>query len=453
MRTGGRLAWRTGAVAAAMTAWLAAGSVVGAASDAPRPAPVDRAGVPAAAQASPHFDVETATNAYIEQIPAAEKARSDAYFEGGYWLILWNFLYGAAVWLALLGFGWSAAMRDLAERLTRFGPARTFLYWVQFLATTAVLSFPLTVYRDYVREHRYGLATQAFGPWLGDQVKALVVGALLGGVAVVVLFAVVRRFARSWWIWGSAAAMALLVAGMLIGPVYLTPLFNAVKPLQDPAVTAPILRLARANGIPARDVFEVEESRHSKRVSANVSGIGRTMRISLNDNLLARASLPEIEAVMAHEMGHYVLNHIYKMLMFFLIVVVAAFACLQRAIEAALARWGGRWRVRGAGDPAVLPLAALLVSLFGFVMTPVVNTFIRVQEVEADLFGVNASAQPDGLAQAAVHLSEYRKMSPGRVEEWIFFDHPSGRNRIRAAMRWKAEHLAGACRPEGGGLP
>ncbi len=399
----------------------------------------------AAAPSSPRFDVEAATNAYIAQIPADARARSDAYFEGGYWLILWDFLYGAVVSLALLFFGWSAAMRTLAERLSRFKALQTLLYWVQFLIVTTVVTFPLTVYQDFFREHQYGLANQTFGPWLGDQAKGLLVGAVLGGLAAMALFGVVRRLERSWWIWGSVVTMLFLVLATIIGPVYITPLFNTVTPLEDARVTGPILQMARANGIPANDVYEVDESRQSKRISANVSGFGRTMRISLNDNLLKRGSLEEIEAVMAHEMGHYVLNHVYKMLMFFFIVIVVAFACLRWALKAVLSRWGGTWGVRGVGDTAVLPLVVLLASVFGFVMTPVMNTFIRVQEVEADMFGLNASAQPDGMAQAAVHLSEYRKMSPGPLEEWIFFDHPSGRNRIHAAMQWKAYHVAEAC--------
>lgn len=398
-----------------------------------------------AAQPPPRLDVEAATSAYIAQIPAADKARSDAYFEGGYWLILWNFLYGALVSLSLLFFGWSAAMRTLSERLSRFKPLQTLLYWIQFLVVTSVLSFPLTVYQDFFREHQYGLANQTFGPWMGDQAKGLLVGAILGGLAAMALFGVVRRLERTWWIWGSVVTTLFLVLTMIIGPVYITPLFNTVTPLKDARVTGPILQMARANGIPADDVFEVDASRQSKRMSANVSGFGSTMRISLNDNLLKRASLPEIEAVMAHEMGHYVLNHVYKMLLFFFIVIVVAFAYLRWALRATLARWGEKWRVRGVGDTAVLPLVVLLVSVFGFVTTPVMNTFIRVQEVESDMFGINASAQPDGMAQAAVHLSEYRKMSPGRLEEWIFYDHPSGRNRIHAAMQWKAEHQANVC--------
>lgn len=444
-------AWFLRAVAlpTVLTAVLVcSGSAVVSAQAAPQAQP-DSASVPAAAQPSPHFDVEAATSAYIAQIPASAKARSDVYFEGGYWLILWDFLYGAAVSLALLFFGWSAAMRNLSERLTRFKPLQTLLYWIQFLVVTSVLTFPLTVYQDFFREHQYGLANQTFSPWMGDQAKALLVGVVLGGLAAMALFGVVRRLQRTWWIWGSVVTLLFLVIAMLIAPVYITPLFNSVTPLKDARVTAPILRLARANGIPAHDVFEVDQSRQSTRISANVSGFGSTMRISLNDNLLRRGSLPEIEAVMAHEMGHYVLNHIYKMLMFFFIVIVVAFAYLRWALQAALARWGARWGVRGVGDTAVLPLVVLLISVFGFVMTPVMNTFVRVQEVEADMFGINASAQPDGMAQAAIHLSEYRKMSPGRLEEWIFYDHPSGRNRIHAAMQWKAEHLADQC-PQAG---
>src|SRR5258706_3203844 len=125
--------------------------------------------VPSAAQASDHFDPLAATNAYLATVPPDKKARSDAYFEGGYWLLLWDFLASAAVYFLLLSTGWSARMRDLAERITRFKPLQTFLYWVQFLTVTSVIVFPLTAYEGFVREHAYGLATQAFGPWLGDR--------------------------------------------------------------------------------------------------------------------------------------------------------------------------------------------------------------------------------------------------------------------------------------------
>ena len=397
--------------------------------------------IPAAAQASAHFDAEAATNAYLAQLPAEAKTRSDAYFEGGYWLILWDFLYGAAISLLLLSLHWSAGMRNLAERITRFKALQSLIYWAEYLLATTVLGFPLVVYEGYFREHHYGLATQTFGPWMFDQFKALLVGLVIGGLVTMGLFAVVRRLPRTWWIWGAVVAMAFMGVGVMIAPVYLVPIFNKVTRLDDPKITEPILSLARANGIPAHDVYVVDASRQTTRISANVSGLGHTMRITLNDNLLRRGTPEGIQAVMGHEMGHYVLNHVYKILMFYLIVYVAGFSLLRWGLDRCLRRWGEQWRIRGVGDLAVLPLVMLLVSIFFFVLTPVTNTLSRTIETEADVFGLNASRQPDGFAQILLQLSEYRKMRPGPVEEWIFFDHPSGHTRILASMRWKAENL------------
>jgi Zn-dependent protease with chaperone function len=396
--------------------------------------------VPPEAQPSPHFDATAATNAYLAQIPADKTARSDAYFEGGYWMILWDFLYGVAVCLLLLNLRWSARMRDLSERVTRFKPVQTFVYWLQYLVLTTILFFPLSVYEDYFREHKYGLATQTFGPWTLDQIKNLAVNAVLGGLLVMLLFGIVRRLQRTWPVWGSVVTILFVIFTILISPVYIVPIFNKVTRLNDPKVVDPILSMARANGIPAKDVYEIDASKQTTRMSANVSGVANTMRITMNDNLLRRGSSEEIQAVMGHEMGHYVLNHIYKDILFLTIVVVIAFAYLRWALAWSLQRWGEKWQIRGIGDTAVLPLVVLLISIFGFIITPVMNTWTRTQEREADMYGLNTSRQPDGFAQGAIHLGEYRKMSPGPVEEWIFFDHPSGRNRIYSAMRWKAEN-------------
>ncbi len=397
--------------------------------------------VPPEAQASANFDATAATNAYLAQIPVDKTARSDAYFEGGYWMILWDFLYGVAVLLLVLNTRWSAKMRDFAERITRFRPLQTFIYWLQYLLLTSLLGLPLSVYEDYFREHKYGLATQTFGPWMVDQFKALGVNLVLGGLITMLLFGIVRRLQKTWWIWGAAVTYIFMVFVVMIAPVYIVPIFNKVTPLNDPKIVDPILSMARANGIPAKDVYTMDASRQSTRMSANVSGFGKTMRITLNDNLLRRGSPEEIQSVMGHEMGHYVLNHIYKDLVFFLIVVVLSFAYLRWGLDWSLERWGAKWQIRGIGDTAVLPLALLLFTILGFVLTPIMNTHTRTAEYEADMYGLNTSRQPDGFAQAAIHLGEYRKMNPGPIEEWIFFDHHSGRNRIYAAMRWKTENL------------
>lgn len=397
--------------------------------------------VPPEAQPSSNFNVEAATDAYMASIPASSKARSDAYFEGGYWLILWDFLYGAVIALLLLNLRWSAAMRNLAERISRFKPLQTFIYWAEYSVITFVLGAPLAIYEGYTRERQYGLATQTFGPWAWDQTKGLMIGIVLGGVLAMLLFGIVRRLPRTWWIWGAIVTSVFLVFAVMIVPVFIVPIFNKVTRLDDPKVTTPILSLARANGIPAKDVWEMDASKQTTRMSANVSGFGSTMRVTLNDNLLRRGSPEEIQAVMGHEMGHYVLNHIPKDLLFFTVLIVVCFALLRWSLEWCLKRWGEKWQIRGIGDIAVVPLVILLVSIIGFVATPLLNTHTRTTEHEADMYGLNASRQPDGFAQAAIHLGEYRKMYPGPIEEYILFDHPSGYNRIYAAMRWKKENL------------
>ena len=413
-------------------------------------APAAPSAPPAATQAAagPAFDIKAAVDAYLAKMPPAERARSDAYFEGGYWLILWDFLATAiAMWL-LLHFRWSARMRNLAERLTRFRPLQTALYWIQFLIVASVLIFPLSVYEGYFREHKYGLLNQTFGPWMRDQVVALMVGLVLGAILMVPLFGLVRRLGKNWWVWGAALMIGFTAFVSLIAPVYIAPLFNRYTLLEDPRIKDPILSLARANGIPASDVYQFDASRQSNRVSANVSGFAGTLRISLNDNLLKRCTLPEIETTMGHEMGHYVLNHEYKELVMIGDLIVIGFAFLSWGIHFSLARWGGKWDVRGITDVAVLPLAAIVFTLYFFLMTPVTNTISRTMEYEADMYGLNTAQQPDGEANVDLLLGEYRKLDPGPVEEFIFFDHPSGRTRITAAMRWKAEHPESASADE-----
>jgi STE24 endopeptidase len=176
-------------------------------------------------------------------------------------------------------------------------------------------------------------------------------------------------------------------------------------------------------------------------MSANVSGFAGTTRITLNDNLLRRGSPEEILAVMGHEMGHYVLNHILKDVVFISIIITLSMAYLFWGLQWSIRRWGTRWRISDPGDPAVLPLAMLLISILFFVLTPLLNSETRLQEKEADMFGLNAARQPDGFAQAAIHLGEYRKMRPGPIEEFLFYDHPSGYNRIHSAMVWKSQNL------------
>ena len=404
-------------------------------------APTPRPAARISAENPSAFDPGAATQAWLDTVPADKRAKSDAYFEGGYWLILWNFLLVAAISIFLLASRISARLRDFAERAARFKPLQVTLYVVPYLLLMYVLSFPLNLYEHFYREHQYGLATQSFAPWFGEQLVALSLTLIIGTILLIVLYAVFRRAPRTWWIWGAIVAVIFSCAATFIAPVYIEPLFNTYKPLSNPEIRDPILAMARANEIPVKQVFEVDASRQTTRVSANVAGFLGTTRIALNDNLLKQCTLPEIREVMAHEMGHYVLNHGAKLLTYLGIFILIGFALTCTLFDAAVRRWGARWDVRGIADPAGLPLLVLILSTFVFVLTPFLNTVVRVTEREADAFGINTSREADGMAKVALKLGAYRKLNPTPLEEFIFFDHPSGRARIRMAMDWKAANL------------
>ncbi len=398
--------------------------------------------LPAITPASPRpEDINAATDAWLATVPPEARARSDAYFEGGYWLQLWDFLIGAGLALLFLVTRLSAGIRNLAERISRFKPVQTFIYFVIYLGLTLVITFPMTLYEGFFRERKYGLMNLTFSGWSQETLTQGVLVIVFGGLAVAALFGIVRKLRQSWWIWGSVFAILFTAFVSLIAPIWIAPLFNNYKKLEDPKIRDPILSLARANGVPASDVYWFDASKQSKRVSANVSGFLGTERISLNDNLLNRCTLPEILTVMGHEIGHYAMNHIYKALLFEGVLIVLFFAWLRWALDKSITRWGPRWGLRGVRDVAVLPLAALLAAIFFFVLTPITNSYTRAEEIEADIYGLNAARQPDAEAHVDLMLGEYRKLSPTPLEEFLFFDHPSGRNRIYMAMRWKAEHM------------
>ncbi len=387
------------------------------------------------------FNAAAATKAWLDTVPADKRAKSDAYFEGGYWLILWNFLLVAAISIFLLASRISARMRDFAERRSRFKAIQVSVYAISYFVLVYVLSFPLHLYQSFYREHQYGFAMQTFVPWFREQLIALGVVLIIGTILLIVLYAVFRRAPRTWWIWGAIVAVIFSCAATFIAPVYIEPLFNTYKPVSNPEIRDPILAMARANEIPVKQVFEVDASRQTTRVSANVAGFLGTTRIALNDNLLKQCTLPEIREVMAHEMGHYVLNHGAKLLTYFGIFILIGFALTCTLFDAAVRRWGAKWGVRGIADPTGLPLLVLILSTFIFVLTPFLNTVVRVTEREADAFGINTSREADGMAKVALKLGAYRKLAPTLLEEFIFFDHPSGRARIRMAMDWKAANL------------
>ena len=233
-------------------------------------------------------------------IPPKARARSDAYFEGGYWLQLWDLVVALAVAWLLLGTGWSRRLRDFAERATRYKWLQTAIYGAAYVVLITLLTLPWAAYEGYFREHQYGMSNQEFGAWLGDFGKQLVINLIFSAVAITVLYAVMRKLARTWWAWGAVFVIVLLAFQTLISPILLEPVFNKFYPLAEGPLKSQILSLARANEIPVTQVYEFDASKQTTRVSAHVSGLLGTAQISLNDNLVNRTSPEAIRAVLGH---------------------------------------------------------------------------------------------------------------------------------------------------------
>ena len=388
------------------------------------------------------FSVATATQAYLATVDAATRARSDAYFEGGYWILLWNFMVIAVIAIGLLQTGTAARIARWGEAVAGKRRALGLLLGiVPLMVLLVVLGLPWDFYTGFVREHQYGMSNQKWGAWLGEWVVGSAIG--IGALSLVAwgVMGAIRRFPKTWWAWGAGLTTLALAVGIAAGPVFIDPLFNDYKPMAAGPLRDDILAMARANGVAVDDVFVVDASRQTKRISANVAGLGGTMRVALNDNLLNQCTPAEVKSVMGHELGHYVLGHIPWLIAAIGGLVLLGYVVVDRVTPWLIARYGRGWGVTGLGDAAALPAIVLVFSGFMLLIEPVQNTIIRTNEQAADLFGLNAARAPDGFASAAMKLASYRKLEPGLWEERLMYDHPSGRTRVETAMQWKAEHL------------
>ena len=398
--------------------------------------------IQAAAAAAPVFDADTATRAYLATLNGAARAKSDAYFEGGYWLPLWGALVAILAYLIMLLLGWSASWSEWASKVTKRKWLQPALYSLPFALAGTVLTLPWTIYTGFYREHQYGLANQDLTAWGIEQLKLFGIGLVIGAIMFMVIYAVIRSSPKRWWLWATAAMATLMTVMILISPIFIAPLLNKYTPMADGPVRTEILRIAQEQKIPTDNVYVVDASKQSKRISANVSGLGPTIRISLNDNLLNRSNIHGIKAVMGHEMGHYNLNHIEKLLLYLTLMMLVLFATLYYVAPRILARYGAKWGVRDIADPASAPLLYMMLAVLLIPGGILFNSIIRIHESEADAFGLESAREPDGFAMTAMQLSEYRKIEPTALEEILFFDHPSGRTRVTMAMKWKAKHLA-----------
>jgi len=390
----------------------------------------------------PQFDPQAATETWLARVSGDARTKSDAYFEGGYYLKIIDLAYGLVIAALLLWLQISARISDWAQERTHSRVYQVMLYFAVYISAVTLLSLPLSIYEGFVREHSYGLSNQTFLQWSEDFLTSFALTLVAGLIVLPILYAMIRAAREIWWLWAAGLTILVMVIAVVIAPVAIQPLYNHYSALPDSPLKNDILSLARANGVPAENVWLVDESRQSDRISANVSGFLGTTRISLNDNLLKQGSHDEVLAVLGHEMGHYVMDHTTRLVLLLGLVMIAGFGFVAWSFGFATGIFGGNWQVRQPSDIAGLPLLVALMSIFMLFATPLTNSITRTTEQEADIFGVNAVRKPDAFASVVLKLSSYRKLDPSSWEETIFYDHPSGRSRIAAMTQWKKEHIA-----------
>lgn len=390
------------------------------------------------------FDVDHATMLYLATLSPAARARSDAYFDGRVWIDVFSSLLTMLVCWLILRSGVLVRCRDAMRRRGWRPWVVMIAVSVLFLACLIVIELPWSIAVDFLRERRFGLMNQSFGGWLGQQAIGVLLTLILGGGLLTLINAVMRRFPRRWWIVGAGVVGVCVALFGLVMPVFIMPLFNTYTELPAGPLRTRIATMANAHAIPAENIYVFDASRQSNRISANVSGIGPTVRISLTDNLVKQTSVPEAAAVVGHEMGHYVLNHIWREIVVLTLLTALELWLLAKLGPVVIALGGRRRAVRGIDDPAALPVLVGVMTGLSLLFLPVSNTATRLSESEADVFGLETAREPDGFALTAMKLANYRKIAPPALEEALFYNHPSGRTRVRMAMEWKKDHLPDA---------
>ncbi|HEV7425004.1 MAG TPA: M48 family metallopeptidase [Thermoanaerobaculia bacterium] len=349
-----------------------------------------------------------------------------------------GFAYGIGVLVLILRSGWSARMRDFASRRVRWPFVAAMLYFVLLSLVTAILTFPLDLYGGFIVPHQFDLTNQSFAAWMGDFGKALAVNIVIFSPIAAVALILIRRI-RHWWLALWIGSIPLILLGVLAQPLIIDPLFNKFEPLRDASLRQALIDEASRAGIENKRVYEVDKSKQTKEMNAYVSGIGPSARIVMWDTLLAKLDRDEILAVMGHEMGHYVLKHLWKGIAFTIAITFLGFLIAQRLFEAGLARWGVRWRVSDRADAAAIPWLLAVSSILAFLLSPVYSGYSRHVEHQADVFGLELTHLNDAMASSFVKFAEDSKADPRppRFIEWWRYSHPSLGRRIDFVLAYK----------------
>lgn len=389
-----------------------------------------------------NIDVRAATEAYLHLVPRARELAAIAYTREGHWLLLCSKLLAVAIAALLL--------RIDVPKMLPVGlalPARTlrasFSISFAVLLCYFALELPWFAFTDWHRERSYGFSHQPLAAWTTEYTVQSVITAIFGAALLAGFYAAVRRTGSRWWLWGTALAAVGLVLALVVQPVALAPLLHRYTPAPAGEMRKAIQELVEDGGVNNDRVLVYDGSRQTSRYTASVTGLGSSATVLLSDSMFAHgADVGAVRAVVAHELGHERHAHPLLLALFLTIVVGAGLLVAQRSFGMA-ARLLGKPGMTLA-DPAGLPILLGIFAIYTLVTTPLVNTAERLVEADADRYGLELAHEPDGMARAVLATSDYRASRPTRLEELLFYDHPSNARRIETAMKSKADHAVSA---------
>jgi Zn-dependent protease with chaperone function len=395
----------------------------------------------AAAASSPESRLVTAY-----QLPPDKQEKAERLYRIRITLYIVSLVVGIAIPVLLLQLRVGPRYRDLAARVSRRRIVQALVFVPLLLLTMALISLPLDIYSQHVMR-AYELSVQGWGSWLGDWVKGQLVTYVIAVPMVLGLYAIIRRSPGRWWFYFWLLTVPVVVFIVFLTPVVLDPLFNTFEPLEktQPQLVAPIRRVTDRGGldIPPSRMFEMKASEKVTTYNAYVTGLGATKRVVVWDNTARDMTVPETLFVFGHEMGHYVLGHVYKLLAFASATLLLCFWAGRKLVLWMLGRWGRRWDIHDVGDWASLPALILALSIVTLVVSPVFSAFSRHLEHQADIYGLEVThglnADSAHVAAAAFQKLGEKALSyphPNPLVVWWLYDHPTVADRIAFALRY-----------------
>ncbi|HTT24061.1 MAG TPA: M48 family metallopeptidase [Candidatus Sulfotelmatobacter sp.] len=351
------------------------------------------------------------------------------------WLGIADFVIGFVFLVVLLATRWSDSLRDLAYRMGFQNYILSlFMYIVLLLGISKLLGLGLDYY-GFRLERRFKLSNQRFSGWLWDEAKGFMVSLVLGTIVIELLYFTIRQWPQNWWLLAWAIFMGLFILLAQLAPVILFPIFYKFEPLNDEELKRRLIMLGQRAGTQVRGVYRWRLSEKSKKANAALTGLGNTRRIILADTLLDNYTPDEIEAVLAHELGHHVHRHILKSILVQAAITFVGFWAANLTLHYAV----DHHMFEELSDFANLPLLALVSVVLSFLLMPALNAYSRYNERQADRYAFESIATIDPFVTSMNKLAEQNlaERTPSRWVEWFFHSHPSISRRLAAAEAWR----------------